>query len=521
MSNSNSSHQLLARAGAPTSGLDHAMSTTTTSPAAVKTSTARVVSSSTKAVQVTSTSVAPVVAKTSTSSQVRAATSSSVAPVKAPTTSTTPVIKTITPPSSSSRDCVVMFVQLTRFALLRSAIDYFYYVHVFHPYDNFFPQTHHDLYLVAHYHQYNPFQQQLSIFLSSSGISGGAIAGIIIGILVVALGAAILAFRLIQRRRRANKRLTGNLQAWTDRTSYFSATAGGAGMRGEREVEGGEVPFRDVADKDGGPWGMEEKGYQEPVLAGLEWDTRSMGSTEQAYQPYEQQQAYPSEYQQQQQQAYEPEYQQPQQFYHPYPEQQPYDQSFTPHTPTHQTQPQGYPYTPSAVAKSPDAYSATPSPVATTSPVPAQAVSSGSTLQDGMTVIVRQGFVRTLEDELVIAPGDNLTVVQTYDDGWCLCQSSLNEQGVVPQSCLEPISPFAEQGRTSPIQMPVPAVVVSDGNDEVLAGEEEKKLPSLPRSETTKSLAVSERSERRSSLFLNAAAAGLFLQQQAAMQAPQ
>jgi hypothetical protein len=29
--------------------------------------------------------------------------------------------------------------------------------------------------------------------------------------------------------------------------------------------------------------------------------------------------------------------------------------------------------------------------------------------------------------------------------------------------------------------MPVPAVVVSDGNDEVLAGEEEKNLPSLPR----------------------------------------
>jgi hypothetical protein len=233
-------------------------------------------------------------------------------------------------------------------------------------------------------------------------------AGIIIGVLVALIGAALVAYRLIQRRRRANRRLTGNLQAWTDRTSYFSAS--GAGRRGEREVEGGEVPFRDAGDKDGGPWGMEEKGYEEPVLAGVGAGLAAGSGYaqhdqhQQAYQAYEQQQAYAAEYQQPQHQGYQSEYQQPQQFYQPYAQQQAYNRDLMPHTPTHQTQPQGYPYTPSASAQSPDGYNTVPSPVPSSAAVPAPVVPSGPALQDGMTVIVRQGFVRTLEDELGTSP---------------------------------------------------------------------------------------------------------------------
>lgn len=176
------------------------------------------------------------------------------------------------------------------------------------------------------------------------------------------------------------------------------------------------MPFRDLGDKDGdgGPWGMEEKAYQEPVLAGVGAGVAAgVGAGvaygqhdqhQQAYQAYEHQQAYPSQYQQSQQQGYQSDYQQPEQYYQAYPQQQPFDHSLMPLTPTHQTQPQGYPYTPSASAQSPETYNAMASPVPSSAAVPAQVMPSGPTLQDGMTVIVRQGFVRTLEDELGKSP---------------------------------------------------------------------------------------------------------------------
>ncbi|KAJ9099176.1 hypothetical protein QFC21_004056 [Naganishia friedmannii] len=308
---------------------------------------------------------------------------------------------------------------------------------------------------------------------SSSGISGGAVAGIIIGVLVAGLVAAIFLYRMIQRRRRANRRMTGGLQAWTDRTSYFSASGsgsagvgGGVAGREEREMGAGQVPFREMQDKDqdGGPWVLEEKGtYHEPIMmAGVP----SGNAYDQ--QQHHAQQVYPQPYsQQRQQQTYQQQLPQ-----HPY--SQPLD-----HTPIHLSQPQGYPMTPSPGPGTPNTFGGVASPTlsGSTGMLPAQMQGQGLVIQDEMNVVVRQGFVRTLEDELVIAPGDNLFVVQAYDDGWCLCRSVHNEQGVVPQSCLSPVvvSPFSEAAkRTSVvpmIQMPLPAVVVSGdgGLDEMLA----------------------------------------------------
>ena len=193
---------------------------------------------------------------------------------------------------------------------------------------------------------------------------------------------------MIQRRRRANRRLTGNLQAWTDRTSYFSS-GGGAGARGEREVEAGGVPFREMGDKDqdGGPWALGEKqAYEEPMLTGV-------GAGMAAYTAQPGQQAYQPEYQQQTQAH----------AYQPYANHQPYA---LPQTPTHQSQPQGFPYTPTPGT----ATSHTPGETFSPAPATSQEVAAGPVLQDGMSVVVRQGFVRTLDDELgmlvILGPPD-------------------------------------------------------------------------------------------------------------------
>jgi hypothetical protein len=104
---------------------------------------------------------------------------------------------------------------------------------------------------------------------------------------------------------------------------------------------------------------------------------------------------------------------------------------------------------------------------------------------DGSKVVVKQGFVRSLDDELgksgsitlgtnqitsrltlprtrsVIAPGDNLTLVQAYDDGWCLCERVVpngpSESGVVPLTCLEPFAGAARAEES--VNMPEPVVI--------------------------------------------------------------
>ncbi|WWD21886.1 hypothetical protein CI109_106374 [Kwoniella shandongensis] len=61
-----------------------------------------------------------------------------------------------------------------------------------------------------------------------------------------------------------------------------------------------------------------------------------------------------------------------------------------------------------------------------------------SGLRDGSMVRVKVGFVRSLEDELAIIPGQQLYLHTAYDDGWSLCEDQSHNRGVVPVSCLEP-----------------------------------------------------------------------------------
>lgn len=151
-------------------------------------------------------------------------------------------------------------------------------------------------------------------------------------------------------------------------------------------------------------------------------------------------------------------------------------------------------------------------------------------LTEGSHVTVRQGFVRSLDDELVVQPGDNLVLVQAYDDGWSLCERVLDngtvDRGVVPISCLEGANAVSMPA------MPEPAMM--SGGQEFLANEPGRMTRSvypvctfdttacrthlntnvLHRSSTARSLAISERSERRSSLYFHAQAAGQWLEAQ-------
>jgi len=45
-------------------------------------------------------------------------------------------------------------------------------------------------------------------------------------------------------------------------------------------------------------------------------------------------------------------------------------------------------------------------------------------------------FVPHLRDELRVKIGDQLRVMQEFDDGWALCVNAHGKQGMVPVECL-------------------------------------------------------------------------------------
>ncbi|WRT65225.1 uncharacterized protein IL334_002168 [Kwoniella shivajii] len=107
--------------------------------------------------------------------------------------------------------------------------------------------------------------------------------------------------------------------------------------------------------------------------------------------------------------------------------------------------------------------------------VPTHTGNASSGLRDGTMVRVQVGFVRSLEDELAISPGQQLYLHQIYDDGWCLCEDSNKFKGVVPISCIQPLS----------------------NNDHGLA-------PNMRREGSGGSAGSAERLQRRSSLYREA-----------------
>ncbi|WVQ97516.1 hypothetical protein IAU59_004630 [Kwoniella sp. CBS 9459] len=91
-------------------------------------------------------------------------------------------------------------------------------------------------------------------------------------------------------------------------------------------------------------------------------------------------------------------------------------------------------------------------------------------LRDASWVRVKVGFVRSLEDELAISPGQQLYLHTAYDDGWSLCEDAKQNRGVVPISCLEPWSDSAASsgGGLAPTSMSREGSTGSAGSGERL-----------------------------------------------------
>ncbi len=74
----------------------------------------------------------------------------------------------------------------------------------------------------------------------------------------------------------------------------------------------------------------------------------------------------------------------------------------------------------------------------------------------------------------MIQPGDELYLIQIYDDGWSLCDNLSNAKGVVPLNCLAPIPSSSQQAQSSPQQQPalisptLPSFLPSSGSNGIL-----------------------------------------------------
>jgi len=57
--------------------------------------------------------------------------------------------------------------------------------------------------------------------------------------------------------------------------------------------------------------------------------------------------------------------------------------------------------------------------------------------RDPKSHAVIRAFIPTLDDELSISPGEYVRMLNSYDDGWALCENSAGEKGMVPLECLD------------------------------------------------------------------------------------
>ncbi|WVQ83855.1 hypothetical protein IAT38_005999 [Cryptococcus sp. DSM 104549] len=245
--------------------------------------------------------------------------------------------------------------------------------------------------------------------IGGSGLSVGALVGIIIGCIVALILIAVLATRQIRKRARADRRKR--------RSSMFEWPQ--TGMEHDPyEKPRYDPPSESYAMADNyGNNAAQSVSYptNETVYAPVPAESSTPMSYMERHNP---QPSYRNSFQNAPMNSAYPSY--PPQAQYPAPGQGHYAQNFA-----------------GAGAGAAVGAGAVGAGVASAAMAPAGASAHGA-LAGGMWASVKVGFVRSLEDELAVTPGQKLYLHAVYDDDWCLCEDDSQRKGVVPVSCLEP-----------------------------------------------------------------------------------
>jgi hypothetical protein len=76
-------------------------------------------------------------------------------------------------------------------------------------------------------------------------------------------------------------------------------------------------------------------------------------------------------------------------------------------------------------------------PTTDPAPIPTGASAAGSPPATSYAYTVIRTFAPTLPDELRITTGERVKILNSYDDGWALCENIGGQKGVVPLECLD------------------------------------------------------------------------------------
>jgi hypothetical protein len=80
--------------------------------------------------------------------------------------------------------------------------------------------------------------------------------------------------------------------------------------------------------------------------------------------------------------------------------------------------------------------------------------------------LIRRPFVPTLDDELAVIPGDSVSVVKVFDDGWAYVEKigSAGARGLIPIDCMR------DAGEDLPAFLASKRISSYYGTDEVVVG---------------------------------------------------